>query len=226
MTQSAPLNAPACFGAATVFSHDSDICRQCVAFNACADAAIDTLNAIRQIINIDDLLSRHNKAKKAAHQAIQRADQEREAAMPPGNITPPLSDKPVERRTPTVPVTIEVSSDNESILARLPVKPREIAIRLCKKGDLDQLRDDIAHGRNTFAQSGPGFLRVAIDMLLSGGFAKSELRKRLQEQLGWSEGTAMSHVGIACALLLAFKFAQESSGRFVLVPVIERNNAV
>ena len=213
-------NAPGCFAAASVFSHDSNICRMCMAFDACAVASLETLEAIQGIVNVKDLLKRHQSAKKLANEAIKAADEKREASMPPGNVEPPLPKKPVERKTQVLQVKFEVSSDEEAIIALLPSKPRDIAIRMCKKGEIEALRNDIAEGRNTFAQSGPAFLRVAVALLLTGGFSKSGLRFALQTELKWSEGTAGSHVSIACALFAAFEIAQEIEGRLVLTPTV------
>jgi len=213
-----PVGAPACFAAASVFAHDSDVCRECKSYDACAAACVQTLESIRNVINVEDLLRRHQAARKQAVKALQKADQEAAAAAPPGGLPPPpLPVTPVQRKTKITKVEFELSPDQQDLIARLPIKPRELAVRLTKTGDLDKYRADLLAGVNTFDQSGPAFLRVATKLLLSGGFTKSTLREAYERDLEWTTGTAQSHVGIVCALLAAFKFVkQEPEGTFVV----------
>lgn len=214
-----PVNAPGCFSAASVFAQDSEVCRRCGVFDACSDASMKTLKAIRDIVNIEDLMKRHVRAKLEAQTALKEADQKAAAELPPGNLEQPLS-QPVQRKTQVVQIKFEASADEQSIIALLPVKPQVIALSLCKTGMLTRIRSELAAGRNALALSGPGFIRVALTLLLAGGFVKSELNAALQSELKWAEGTASSHVSIVCALLKAFSVAEEIEGRFILTPTL------
>lgn len=212
------VNAPACYAAASVFSHDSEICQKCVVFHQCANASLETLEAIKGIVNVQDLLKRHAAARKVSQVAMKKADADALAEMPPGNIEQPLV-KSAERKTRVVQVKFELSADEERVIAILPVKPRKVALSLCKTGMLERIKNGIAEGRNALTETGPEWLRVALTLLLAGGFSKSELRESLQRELNWTEGTASSHVSMACALLYAFGIMTATEGRFVLTPV-------
>lgn len=212
-----PTNAPGCFAAASVFSHDSDVCRQCCAYDACAVAALETLQAIRGVINVSDLLKRHEKAKRVARQVIQAADEKAAAELPPGKTQPPLPGV-IERKTEVVKIKFETSADEESVIATLPVKARPIALTFCKTGMLTRIKKDLRDGRNALAETGPGWLRVAIDRLLAGGFVRSELREAMKNELGWEDSSAGPHTSMAVAMLVAFGIIQETEGRLVLVP--------
>lgn len=205
-----PSTAPACFAAASVFSHDSDVCRGCAQFDLCADASLRTLEAIKGIINVNDLIRRHEKARRATVKAV---EPQLEAAVP----QKPLPTQ-VERKAQVVKVQFEVDESEGDVIATLPVKPQEIAIRLCKEGKLHEIRRGVAENRNALAETGPAFLRVAVDRLLAGGFTRSELREALKSELGWGDSTASSHVSMTLPLFKAFKIAQEIEGRIVLVP--------
>lgn len=212
-----PTNAPGCFAAASVFSHDSEICRRCCAYDACAAASLETLQAIRGVIDVSDLLKRHEKAKRAARQAIRAADEKASAELPPGNAQPPLPGA-AERKTEVVKVQFETSADEERVIATLPVKARPIALSFCKSGMLNRIKKELREGRNALAETGPGWLRVAIDRLLAGGFVRSELREAMRQELGWEDSSAGPHTSMTVAMFLAFGIIQETEGRLVLVP--------
>lgn len=209
-----PAGAPACFAAASVFSHDSNVCRGCPHFAECADASLRTLEAIKGVINVEDLIRRHEKAKRATTKAV-------EPSIEPA--TKPLPAK-VERKTQVVKVQFEVDQKDGDVIATLSVKPQEIAIRLCKEGKLRDIRKGLDQNRNALAETGPQFLRVAVDRLLAGGFTRSELREAFKAELGWGETTASSHVSMTLPLFKAFKIAQEVEGRIVLIPATTCNN--
>ena len=200
-----------------MFSHDSEICRHCCAYDACAAASLETLQKIRSVIDVSDLLKRHEKAKKAARQAIQAADEKAAAVLPPGNNQPP-SPGATERKTEVVKVQFDTSADEERVIATLPVKARPIALSFCKTGMLTRIKKDLREGRNALAETGPGWLRVAIDRLLAGGFVRSELREAMRQELGWEDSSAGPHTSMTVAMFLAFGIIQETEGRLVLVP--------
>lgn len=212
-----PINAPACFAAASVFTHDSEVCRQCGAFDTCAVASLDTLNQIRHIVNVSDLLKRHEKAKKVSRVALKDADDKAAAALPPGNGQPPLPGA-VQRKTEVVAIKFDVTASDERIIAVLPVKVQSITISLIKKGLFSQLKKSVKEKRNALAETAPPWLRVTVDRLVAGGFSRSELRKALRNELEWTDGTAGPHTSMAVIMLKAFGLAQENNGRLVLAP--------
>ena len=214
-----PVNAPGCFAAASVFSHDSEVCRNCCAFDACAAAALETLQAIRSIVNVDDLLKRHARAKKISRDAIQAADAEVAASQPPDNNQPPLP-QTVERKTQVASVTFETSADEEQIIATLSSSnSKKLAIALCKTGAIQRIKKGVQEGRVALSDKSPSYLRVALTTLISSGFTKSELCEVYMRELGLAEGSARSHVSFLYPVLAAFGVGQEIEGRLVATPV-------
>ena len=122
--------------------------------------------------------------------------------------------------TPFVQVGMEIMPDEESVIATLPVKSQKIAVSLCKNGLITRIKKDLSEGRNTFAKTGPQFIRESLNMLITGGFTRSELKGRFQKELSWEDTTAASHVSQIVAILLGFRIAQEIDGRVVANPAI------
>ncbi|WP_342620753.1 hypothetical protein [Rhodoferax sp. GW822-FHT02A01] len=56
--------APACFGAATAFSHESPICTSCGAFSACDDECLVTLELIKVRVDVTAHMKRHMAGRK------------------------------------------------------------------------------------------------------------------------------------------------------------------
>lgn len=212
-----PTNAPACFAAASVFTHDSEVCRQCCAFDACAAASLDTLNQIRHIVNVSDLLKYHEKAKKVSRVALKAADEKVAASLPPGNGQPPLPGA-VERKTEVVAVKFDVTPDDEAVVATLSAKVQPIVVRMLKRGALSQIKKSIKEKHNTLPETEPGWLSIAVDHMIAGGFSRAELRKAMIDKLGWLDSSAQPHASMAALLLKAFGIAQEVEGRIVPAP--------
>lgn len=213
-----PNNAPACFAAASIFTHDSDVCRQCSAFDACAAASLDTLNQIRHIVNVADLLKRHDKAKKVSREAIKAADDKAAAELPPGNGQPPLP-QAVTRKTDVATIKFELTAQEEAVVAKLTSKKvQELVVRMLKRGAMVQVKQSIKEKRNTVAQSEPEWLRIAVDHMIAGGFTRTELRESLASKLDWNDGTTGPHASMAALMFKGFGIAQEVEGRVVPSP--------
>lgn len=210
--------APGCFGAPSVHSADSHVCQKCPAFDACGPAAMATLQEIRSVIDVSDLLRRHASARSAIASS----------GGVPGVPVRPLPG--VARTTKMARAQFAISDDDMSVIIKLERKNTKTAAQasvLCKHNQIAQLRADLPLGVNPFAASAPSFMRVAIDLLLAhGGFTKARLNGALCEQLGWSATTAASHVAITCALLYAFGFITvQDDGAFVLAPAYQRTQS-
>lgn len=211
----AEARAPGCFGAASVYSMDSTVCQECAAFQSCGEASTQTLENIRSVIDVSDIMARHIKARQKAQA---RTENNRQAGILNVPQPAPLPAR-VERKTPLSRVVFEISADHQFCIARIASsKTREYAIVLCKQNRIEPARVELGQGLNPFAESGPAFLRVACDMLLSGGFTRGTLKARLMADLAWKDNTAASHVAITCGLLLAFNIVQETKGVLALMP--------
>lgn len=60
-----PLGSPSCYGAVSVFCHDSNICRACRCFDECDDECLVTLEKIKGMVDVSDLFKRHEAGRKA-----------------------------------------------------------------------------------------------------------------------------------------------------------------
>jgi hypothetical protein len=120
--------------------------------------------------------------------------------------------EPLLRRPPTA---LE-RRKTKAVTLQWPVKVREHLDRIAARG-LDLPRA-VRMRANPFADAPPAFLRVSFDLLLRGGFSREELRAHLMRTQSWSDGTALSHVGIAVGVLLGTGAAQEEGGRIIPIP--------
>lgn len=209
---STPVNAPACFASASIHSSDSEVCRGCVVFVECSVASLETLEAIKSVINVRDLLNSHAQNRKLRITPTIIGDELIENKLPAVQV---------ERKTKIIKMELTITEEDGVLVARLPVKPQMLARRLCETGYISLIRKDLRENRNTFAESGPAFMRIAVDMLLAGGGTKRLLKARLMEELAWSEGTAGSHVAIFCALAVGMNLAEFDGETLVVSPALK-----
>lgn len=231
MTSTIEQLAPGCYGAASVYAMDSDICKACVAFAGCGEQAMSNLQAIRQQIDVSDILKRHqvalarnrNNAERPASPKSEPIIVSHLAVVQPSPVT-----KPVERVTPTERVSFDLSPADAAVIdliSQANKKTAAQAVLLAKANKIEAMRVLLPQGQNPFEQTGPSYMRVACSMLTNGGFLRSELKTALMTQLGWSDGTAATHVSIASALLFAFSITRKDHhDRFILNPALGRDN--
>lgn len=221
--------APGCYAAPSVFSQDSNICQQCPAFDACSIACRDTLKALRDKINIEDILSRHRQVKAAS---IERASPETTVKQDYSKFMPAMRKPPeqkVERKTPRVTSPTEMTPEQEAIINAIPQKnARELAIKWIKKGQFEHIRAELAAHRNPFTNQKVNHEFVACELLAAGPVTKLALKKAFMKRLGarqpWDEATASSHVGIVLPVLVAFAIAIETEEGFTLNPSLLSDN--
>lgn len=221
--------APGCYASPSVFSQDSTICQGCPAFGACGAACIETLQALREKINIEDILARHRQVKASTTERAepQVAKPDYSKFLP--SVKPP--EQKVERKAPRVEATTEVSEDENAIIARIAQKnAREQALKWVRKGQLDHIRAELAARRNPFANQKVNHEFIVCEAILAGPVTKTLLRKAFMKRLGnkqpWDEATASSHVGIVLPVLIAFGIAVETEEGFTLNPSLVGDNVV
>lgn len=223
-----PSAAPGCFSSPSVFSQDSDICRNCPTFGECAEACIETLQALRDQINVEHLLARHKNARQATIESAappERAPLNFHKFMP--SVRQPT--QKVERKVRPEQAIHDVSPEDLAIIGTLNKKSQELAVTWCKRGLIAKIRDDMNEERNPFAQEARlSHCGVVCDELLKGTVTKQSLMKAFMSRLGakspWDKGTASAHVGIAMPVLVAFGIAQETSEGYVASPKIGGDN--
>jgi len=224
-------SAPGCYAAPSVFSHDSQVCQACPAFDACSVACMQTLQALRDKINIEDILAKHRMAKSVT---IERAKPQDDPPKIDMSKFLPSIKKPqekVERKVEREPRAEHAVPEHHKAIVDgiLSKKPRELATKWCKHGMVEKMKTDLAAGTNPFAsQARQNFESVTCDLLLKGTLTKQTLKKAFMANLGskepWDERTAASHVNIILPALVAFDIAIETAEGVSLHPSLVRDN--
>ena len=169
------------------------------------------MEAIKGLVNVSDILKKHDAAK---HKTATQTQQSSAPLSEGDSIT-----APVDRKTAVEKVTFGISEADQSIIDSISqVNGKKIASKLCSQGLMNKLRAELKAGRNALVQSGPRYMSVMVDSLISGGFDKRELKALYVANTGMSESAAASHVSFAVPVMMAFGFVQEISGRYVLHP--------
>ena len=228
-TETSNTAAPGCYASPSVFSQDSTICQGCTAFDACGDACIETLKALREKINIEDILARHRQAKASSSERA-----ESQPVKPDYSKFLPSVRKPeqkVERKAPRPETTTEVMPDQEAIINAIPQKnAREQALKWVSKGQLEHIRVELAARRNPFASQKVNHEFIVCEALVAGPVTKVALKKEFMKRLGnkqpWDERTASSHLGIVPPVLVAFGIAIETDEGYALSPRSVGDNVV
>lgn len=217
------VNAPGCYAAPSVFSHDSEVCRVCPAFQSCSEACVKTLQELRSRINIEDLLARHRAVKSATIEQARAPDHLPKIDI--GKLMPSVRMPPekVEQAPKPKAPKVDVTPDHQKILDELNEKPRALAAKWCRDGIIDQMRDNLLQGINPFAsQARQNFESVTCELLINGAVTRQALKKAFMTRLGaktpWSDGTASSHVNIALQALEGFGIIMETSEGWVVSP--------
>lgn len=213
--------APGCFGAPSCFASNGKVCQACVAYKQCGEEVTHTLERIKGIVNVEDLMHKHNQALAKAR------NEKKEATSSTPDIEKPLRPMPkqVERISKIEKITYEIDEKTESLIMTLPVKARSFATQLCKAGLIAQIKADLKSGGNPLEKTGPKWLSAALTKLIQGGFDRAELRAAFIERLQWSNETAASHVSLAVKLFTMFDIAIEDGGRIVPNPTLLEENS-
>ncbi len=186
---------PGCFGAATVFRASSEVCTKCGYSTECREESEKTMTAIRELVDSESFMRKIDRAEKQAEKSA------------------------VESVVKSATADIEISQEDMQIIEHLSLKSSIKAKKLCSSGLMQKIREELREGRNALAATNsPKFVCAALDLLLHGGFTRSELKSRYMSEFGWGDGTAASHVSMVAPILLGFGLAQENSGRIVLGP--------
>jgi hypothetical protein len=228
-TETSNNPAPGCYASPSVFSQDSTVCQGCPAFDSCGTACIETLKALRDKINIEDILARHRQARASSSERA-----EPQPVKPDYSKFLPSVRKPeqkVERKAPRPETTTEVMPDQEAIINAIPQKnAREQALKWVSKGQLEHIRAELAARRNPFASQKVNHEFIVCEALVEGPVTKVALKKAFMKRLGnkqpWDERTASSHLGIVPPVLVAFGIVIETDEGYALIPRSVGDNVV
>ncbi|WP_151708880.1 hypothetical protein [Acinetobacter brisouii] len=216
-------SAPGCFGSATCHSRDSDVCKACQINERCSEEVIKTLERIRGVVNVSDLLRDHtaamNKAKAMKSSTSSTTEPKNEQpSIKPTRPTPTTA----ARKTKVENATIEIDEDSQSIIATLPVKAQSFAVSLCRSGAMASIKRSISKGKNPLSNTTLKWLSLAIDRLIQGGFTRSSLKNDFVTQFEWKEGTAGSYVSILVSIFICFEVAIEQGETLIINPNLSK----
>lgn len=208
---------PSCFGLASVVDSRNPVCRLCQHVTPCLEAVYSSLVRFKGVIDVRDTLA-----------AVERDLVGRATGEPLHSVAPTLAGAAPALLHTTIAIPARTTKVEkvkfgltDTDKAQINAMPKKVALKLKRllELNLDKLaRVELAAGRNPFPRDGAGYLHVAADLLLRGGFTKASLRVALMERLAWSEGTAFSHVSAVVHLFPALEIAIEQDDSFVLPP--------
>lgn len=211
------MNAPGCYGAASVFCHDSAACRACPAFTECSRESLQRLQSLQDKIDVSDLLKKHHRAQANASPAREQRQHDEET-RDTRVIQRAQPIEPIQRKTKLEKIVFHVCDETQTIIGKIGnKKAQDQAIALCKAGTLTQIVEAFQKGENPFPET-PRWLRAAGGLLLAGPVSKSEMKASFAQLFGWTDGTAGSHVSIVVSLVMGLGIAVEKDGAFILNP--------
>lgn len=214
------LQAPGCFGAASVYTIDSDVCKQCQAYAGCGEESLKVLSSIRERVSVEDLLKKHKAIKlRTVSQSVSAPVDSRPEALKAQPVV-----KNVERKTTTIKVDFEISEGDMMMIGKLPAKAQPVAIRIIKSGAAEQIRAGLAVGKNACPEKMATFLKEAINLMIAeGGFTKRRLVEHFIERQVLSPE---SQVSPAIAIIIGCQFGTiNAAGQIVVNPKLAAQNS-
>ena len=214
-----PNAKPLCFGSPSVFSLESDTCKACSCFAVCHDAAYLKLKVMSKSINVDDMLARFEQSTSRAELTPFKTVDAQTTPVVEDSLK--LSVALPERTTKLARVKVDLTPADQALIGGMPKKV-QVKLRRLMQLNIDKLaRAGIGTRTNPFPFVGNGYLHVAYDMLIHGGFTRATLRQCLQQKLGWTEGTAFPHVTAVTWLFPAMQISVEERGVFLPNPKLQ-----
>ena len=197
---------PECFGLPSLISETSPTCQACKVHQECAQSACSFLVGIGTHIDLPGELAR---VKGLLAHPLKSVDALVILSMPELPEVISGADKVKDS---------EVSEAQEILIGKLPVKARQKMRSLIKQGIDKIAASDVTNGTNPFNLDKHGYLHVCCELLIQRELmAKIELRRELESQMKWTEGTAWARMATACALFEALGIANISDGTMKIV---------
>lgn len=211
-----PATKPLCFGSPSVFSLESVTCKACSWFATCHDASYLKLRTMSQKCDVSDMLARFERStSRSVLSPLKVVDAQMTAVYEaPLQVTIDIP----KRTTKLEKVKLDLSPEDVAIISAMPKKVQLKMRKLCQLNIDKAARAGIASRTNPFPFIGNGYLHVAFDCLINGGFTRATLRQVYQQRLGWTEGTAFPHVTAVTWLFRAMQIAIEQNGAFIPNP--------
>lgn len=184
-------NQPGCFGSIINFSSTDTTCSSCPFSADCEDKAYTNLLEMREFMDVSEFekkfnIHRINSGKEVVNEAVQKTGKR-------------------VRRSRLKDWQLEIIND-----VSLPSKPRVLIKSIFTKGYGGQyLNKAVKSGINPFRSQTPVILELVFDLLLTGGFTKSQLHATYMST-GMAKRTAHSQVSIVVAVLAILEVTKEN----------------
>lgn len=187
---------PGCYGSLVCHDANNAACARCPVLEACSDKVVSTVEALREELNIGAYVKRFNLQRVKQGKApvnIEELAQEIESKTAPASIK---SEAPRLR--------CALTPDQEELIAdsRYPVKARQEVEKFFRRGiDGAVIRRGLQSGENVLKEHGSRVFATGAQMLLAGGFTRSELFRSFMALDGAAmrEATARSQAAIVFA---------------------------
>lgn len=127
-----------------MFSRDSEYCQRCPAFEACEQKSYETLNAIKQVVNVNDLLKQH---EKLGWRKKLNAELYVKKWMLPKVFLRVGSTKETDSRWTSNQgreSLFEPTPEQQELIVKLPVKAQSFALTLVKSGLVTEIKEGLA----------------------------------------------------------------------------------
>lgn len=194
------LNKPGCFGSPSVYTAESVHCMRCASYKDCGPASIDSLERIKGLVDVQDLIQRHRQARQKSIKSSASKDIDDKKAQWEESAKSLADD---ERREPQVRTTerVKIAVKNELLSMTLGNEAREIAVKIIRSNAIGVALEMLRKGINPFVQTRHRLLIQTGDLLVSGGFTKAQLVKFCKDELGWEARESEMHVSTLIAIL-------------------------
>lgn len=203
---------PGCLGSIISFDSSDDYCISCRYKDQCRQKVGSRLIELRNKLDVSDYLREFNINQGRDDEASVDAEQDEEMQPSRAKL------RPASKRVAVRPITkeqfVQFSQD------WVPKKAKKLMLQMFRKGiDGRVIGNQLRKRVNPFKNETPVTMRVACDLLLNGGFEKTELKMALMgsSKRQMNSATAIAQVSILTSTLLAIKVAYEKDGRFMLV---------
>lgn len=191
------MHKPGCFGSASIYSADSDVCRACPASGECAGAALETLKRIRATVNVDALIARHRQARplSPAKPPVQTATQQAAA---------PATPAPVAAQQPALLLRVlnALPERDRALVAGIKnTKAQQIAVTLLANGELSGAAGRLAKGQPAMSTGRPKWLAEHFAAVQAQGVIdRIALRQHMERAMQWNTATAEAHASMFIAI--------------------------
>lgn len=215
-----PVGAPGCYAAPTVFSHDSEICQSCPAFDKCSQDCLKTLEVLRDKIDVTDILARHRATKKLmATTTTENEDKPASKFLP--SIKVPESKVERKVREKKAKTTVELTPEMEKFIETsiTQINAKNTARKWVQEGLIEHIRHELQAGRNPFPEQKRNHEVVCFEELLKGPVSRDQLAaefRKLGKNGPWLESSVKSHINIVMPVLVAFGIAEVVGGNWVI----------